>query len=195
MASSRFGLIALWLLGGMAACVGHTQSPEEENHPTVVRGPMDGEDRWFAPTSADSLGEGAFIRIKLDRVDVPYTNMMALTQTLAAGGIPVHLHTYEDELIYVVKGNGFAIAGDDRQEVPLETGSLIYVPIGEWHGVRNADPNERMEVLVVTTPVDEGWLGDYFRDTTVLPGHPPLSLSEDEFLALMSEYGMELPDE
>lgn len=195
MASSRFEIIALGLLAGTAACVGHTQTSEEENHPTVVMGPTDGEERWLGPSSADSLGDGAFIRIKLDRVDVPYANMMAVTQTLATGGIPVHLHTYEDELIYVVKGNGYAIAGDDRQEVPLETGSLIYIPIGEWHGLRNADPNERMEVLVVTTPVDEGWLGDYFRDVTVLPGHPPLNLPEDEFLALMSKYGMELPDE
>ncbi|MCZ6502485.1 MAG: cupin domain-containing protein [Gammaproteobacteria bacterium] len=194
MASSKFGIIAMCLLAGIAAGTAYTQSPEMQNHPAVVKGPMDGEDRWLDPASADNLGEGAFIRVKLDRVDVPYTNMMAVTQTIAAGGIPVHLHTYEDELIYVVKGNGFAIAGNDQPEISLETGSLIYIPIGEWHGLKNADPNERMEILLVTTPVRKGWLGDFFREATVLPGHPPLNLSEDED-APMNNYGMVLPGE
>ena len=195
MASSKFGTIVMCLLAGMAVNVGHTEASEEQIHPAVIKGPMDGEDRWLDPASAESLGEGAFIRIKLDRLDVPYTNMMAVTQTIAADGIPVHLHTYEDELIYVVRGSGFAIAGDDRPEVSLETGSLIYIPIGEWHGLKNADPNERMEVLLITTPVHKGWLGDFFREATVLSGHPPLNLNEDEFTALMSKYGMVLPDE
>ena len=118
MASSRFGLIPLYLLICIAAHAGETQSMELENHPAVVKGPMDGEERWLDPSSADNLGKGALIRIKLDRVDVPYTNMMAVTQTLAAVGIPVHLHTYEDELIYIVKGNGFAVSAADQPEVP-----------------------------------------------------------------------------
>lgn len=185
----RLKIISIFLIC-IAGCVGQAQ----EDHPTVVVGPGEGEERWVLPTSAESLGEGALIQMKLDRFDVPYTNMMALTQTLATSGILVHKHTFEDELIYVVSGNGFAIAGEDRAETPLEAGSLVYIPIGEWHGVRNADPDERMEVLVVTTPANEEWVSGFFRNASVLPGHPPLNLSEEEFLALFSKYGMELPE-
>ncbi len=146
------------------------------------------------PASSDDLGDGALINIKIDRVSVPYASMMVATQTLAADGIPVHLHTFEDELIYVVSGRGAAVVGDGRKEVPIKAGSVLYVPTGEWHGVSNADPEQRMEILLVTTPVGAGGLEDFFRKTGVRPGHPPLDLSEEEFLALFSQYGMELPE-
>ena len=165
-----------------------------DERPAVISAPEEGLELWYLPTSRDDLGEGALINIKIDRVSVPYTSMMVVTQTLAADGIPVHLHTFEDELIYVASGHGKAIVGDDRKEIPIEPGSVLYVPTGQWHGVSNADPDERMEVLVVTTPVSAGGLGDFFRKASVRPGHPPLDLSEEEFLALFSQYGMEVPE-
>ena len=126
------------------------QQHDEGSHPAAVIPPGEGDKFWHEPSSQADLGEGAFINIKVDRVSVPYTNMVALTQTLAASGIPVHLHTFEDELIYVISGQGAAIVGDDREEVALEAGSVVYIPIGEWHGVRNANPEQRMEILLVT---------------------------------------------
>ncbi len=120
---------------------------------------------------------------------------MIATQTLGASGIPVHLHTFENELLYVAAGKGSAIVGEDRREIPIEAGSVLYVPTGAWHGLRNEDPAQRVEVLVVTTPAEEGGLGDFFRAASVSPGHPPLNLPEAEFLALFSEYGMRLPEE
>ncbi len=160
------------------------QAEQTGERPTIARGPDEGLELWV---------EGALLSIKIDRISVPYASMMVLTQTLAANGIPVHLHTFEDELIYVVRGRGAAIVGDDRKEIPIEAGSVLYVPTGEWHGVRNADPDQPMEILLVTTPVSEGGLGDFFRKTGTRPGHPPLDLSEEEFLALFSQYGMEVP--
>ncbi len=168
---------------------------QNDERPVVARGPAEGVELWLQPTSSEDLGEGSLINIKVDRISVPYTTMMVATQTLAAWEIPVHLHTFEDELLYVVNGRGVAIVGNDRQEVPLEPGSVLYIPSGEWHGLRNADPNRRLELLFVTTPVTDGGLGDFFRNATGLPGHPPLDLSEEEFLALFSQYGMEVPDE
>jgi hypothetical protein len=38
-----------------------------------------------------------------------------------------------------------------------------------------------MQALLVTTPVKPNGLGDFFRFATVQPGHPPLSLPEEEF--------------
>ncbi len=166
------------------------QQTEAYEHPAVVSAPEEGLELLWAPMNKDDLDDAALIKIKIDRISVPYASMMVATQTLAPDGIPVHFHTFEDELIYVVGGQGAAIVGDDRKEIPIEAGSVLYVPTGEWHGVRNADPDEPMDILLVTTPVKAGGLEDFFRKTGVLPGHPPLGLSEEEFLAMFSKYGM-----
>jgi mannose-6-phosphate isomerase-like protein (cupin superfamily) len=158
----------------------------------VTVGPKDGVERWLGNESAKSLGAGALLNIKIDRISVPYTNMMVATQRLAASGIPVHYHFWEDEVLYILGGNGFAV-DNAGQKVALKTGSTVYVPIGEWHGLVNSDPKEPMDVLLVTTPVRDNGLGDFFRFATVKPGHPPLNLPEEEFLKLVRKYGMRIP--
>jgi quercetin dioxygenase-like cupin family protein len=162
-------------------------------HDIVAVGPKDGDERWLAPDAADDLGAGARIMIKVDRVSVPATSMMVAEQRLAAGGIPVHAHVWEDEVIYILSGQGAAIVGPDQQEVPVEPGTTLYIPMGSWHGLVNASETERMEALFVTTPVKAGGLGDFFRNAGVKPGHPPLNLPPEEFVKLLEQYGMILP--
>ena len=184
-------LICLLLVS--ALIVSHACQQQSGKTPIVTLGPEEGTVRWLGPDSDKELGQGALLNVKIDRLSVPYTNMMVATQKLAASGIPVHSHTWEDEVIYVIKGGGFAVVNEEQTAVPIETGSVLYIPIGTWHGLRNADPKEPMKVLVVTTPVKPNGLGDYFRFATVEPGHPPLSLPEEEFLKLVRKYGMEVP--
>jgi quercetin dioxygenase-like cupin family protein len=166
---------------------------QDKKTPIVAVGPDEGVARWLGPDSASSLGAGALLNVKIDRLSVPYATMMVATQKLAAAGIPVHSHTWEDELIYVIKGRGFAVVNEEQTAVPIETGSVLYIPIATWHGLRNADPKEPMDALLVTTPVKPNGLGDFFRFATVQPGHPPLNLPEEEFLKLVRKYGMEVP--
>jgi mannose-6-phosphate isomerase-like protein (cupin superfamily) len=162
-------------------------------HDIVAVGPDEGVERWLAPDAADNLGAGARINIKVDRVSVPYTSMMVAEQRLAADGIPVHAHVWEDEVIYVLSGQGAAIVGPDQQEVPVESGTTLYIPMGSWHGLLNGSETERLEALFVTTPVKEGGLGDFFGNATVKPGHPPMDLPLEEFVKLLEQYGMILP--
>lgn len=164
-----------------------------EKTPIVSVGPDDGTVRWLQPNSAKELGQGALLNVKIDRLSVPYTNIMVATEKLAASGIPVHLHGWEDEVIYVIKGRGFAVINEDQTLVPVETGSVLYIPTGEWHGLKNDDPKAPMDILLVTTPVKPNGLGDFFQFATVKPGHPPLNLPEEEFLKLVRKYGMEVP--
>ena len=161
--------------------------------PIVALGPEQGTVRWLGPDSDKELGQGALLNVKIDRLSVPYTSMMVATQKLAASGIPVHSHRWEDEVVYVIKGVGFAVVNEEQTAVPIETGSVLYIPIGTWHGLRNADPKDPMDALLVTTPVKPDGLGDFFRFATVEPGHPPLNLPEEEFLKLVRKYGMEVP--
>jgi hypothetical protein len=86
-----------------------------------------------------------------------------------------------------------AVSGDPPKEVPIEPGSVVYVPKGAFHGVRNTDPNNRMEVVLITTPSAEGGLADFFRKATSKPGHPPLNLPMDQFMGLLHQYGMTVP--
>jgi hypothetical protein len=65
--------------------------------PIVAVGAAEGVVRWLHPDSAQELGAGALPNIKIDRLSVPPTTMMVATQQLAASGIPVHSHTWEDE--------------------------------------------------------------------------------------------------
>ena len=171
------------------------QAPQRqaEKTPIVAVGSAEGVVRWLQPESTQELGEGALLNIKIDRLSVPHTTMMIATQKLAASGIPVHSHTWEDEMIYVIKGRGFAIINEEQTSVLIEAGSVLYIPIGEWHGLKNADPKAPMDILLVTTPVKPSGLGDFFRFATVQPGHPPLNLPEEEFLKLVRKYGMEVP--
>jgi mannose-6-phosphate isomerase-like protein (cupin superfamily) len=162
-------------------------------HDIVAVGPEAGVERWLGPDSADELGAGARIVIKVDRISVPATSMMVAEQRLAASGIPVHAHVWEDEVIYILSGQGAAIVGPDQQKVPVEKGTTLYIPMGSWHGLLNGSETERLEALFVTTPVREGGLGDFFRNATVKPGHPPMNLPPEEFIKLLEEYGMILP--
>lgn len=188
------GYVALIFLAVVSVVVvSHARQQQSGKTPIVAVGPDEGTLRWAGPDSAKELGQGALLNIKIDRLSVPYTTMMVATQKLAASGIPVHSHTWEDEVIYVIKGRGFAVVNEEQTPVPIETGSVLYIPLGTWHGLRNADPKEPMQALLVTTPVKPNGLGDFFRFATVEPGHPPLNLPEEEFLKLVKKYGMEVP--
>jgi mannose-6-phosphate isomerase-like protein (cupin superfamily) len=187
-------LIAFVLVVSVSAQSSSAESPRQtEKTPIIAVGPDEGMGRWLQPDSAKALGQGALLNIKIDRLSVPYTNIMVATQKLAASGIPVHIHTWEDEVIYVIKGQGFAVINEDQTLVPIQTGSVLYIPLGEWHGLKNNDPKEPMDILLVTTPVKPNDLGDFFQFATVKPGHPPLNLPEEEFLKLVRKYGMEVP--
>lgn len=160
-------------------------------HDVVAVGPNEGDERWFAPDSADNLGAGARIVIKIDRLSVPYASIMVAEQRLGAGGIPVHAHVWEDEVIYILSGRGAAIVGPGQQKVPVEKGTTLYIPMGSWHGLVNDSETQRLTALFVTTPVKEGGLGDFFRYGTVKPGHPPMDdLAFEEIVKALEGYGM-----
>jgi quercetin dioxygenase-like cupin family protein len=125
--------------------------------------------------SAQQFGKGALLNVKIDRLSVPHTTMMVATQKLAASGIPVHSHTWEDEMIYVINGRGFALINEEQTSVPIETSSVLYIPIGEWHGLKNADPKAPMDILLVTTPVKPNGLGTFSASRRWSRGTPAQS--------------------
>ncbi len=57
----------------------------------------------------------------------------------------LHSHPNAEEIIYVLKGSGRAISGDE--EFAIGPGSVIFVPRGDRHLVENTSETEPMEVV------------------------------------------------
>jgi quercetin dioxygenase-like cupin family protein len=49
-----------------------------------------------------------------------------------------HVHPNQDEVFFCVEGHG-AITFADREDVPIERGSVVFVPAGIRHGVATGD--------------------------------------------------------
>jgi quercetin dioxygenase-like cupin family protein len=199
---SLFAAIAIACAGCASSRAPHHEHEGEahhhhhpHDHSALVIGPEEGDELWRFPSSETELGGGASVRFKVDYTTVPYASMTVMTEHLAATGIPVHMHLYEDEILYVLSGEGSAVVGEGREMIALEPGSLVYIPKGQWHGAVNADPDNPMEILIVTNSSGEHGLADFFRRIGVQPGHPPLNLPPDEFFALFEQYGMKIPTE
>lgn len=47
---------------------------------------------------------------------------------------PMHMHPGEDEMIYIVEGEG-AIAFQDRENLPFKTGDLLCLPGDQFHSI------------------------------------------------------------
>lgn len=56
-----------------------------------------------------------------------------------------HRHHSADEFIYVVRGTGVVMNGED--EIPVRAGHVAFHPKGIWHGFRNTSDSEEAEVI------------------------------------------------
>jgi mannose-6-phosphate isomerase-like protein (cupin superfamily) len=56
-----------------------------------------------------------------------------------------HTHENAEEILYVIRGEGIAISGDE--EFGIKAGDLVYVPAGDVHYFKNTHPTEDMETL------------------------------------------------
>jgi len=91
---------------------------------------------------------------------------------------PRHVHTREDEFIYVLEGQvGFSIGERAYQGGP---GTFVSFPRNIAHGFEILSPAARL--LIINTP------GGFERMFELAPNTP------DEAVAAMAEYGMTLVD-
>jgi mannose-6-phosphate isomerase-like protein (cupin superfamily) len=71
---------------------------------------------------------------------------------------PLHLHSKEDELFYIVEGDHIVTVGDEEHRVG--PGDALFAPRGVPHAQRRVEPGIGRE-LVVFTP---GGMEQFFRD-------------------------------
>lgn len=73
-----------------------------------------------------------------------------VVMTLAPGEeIGFETHSV-DQFIYVVKGEGSCVIGEDESE--FEEGDAICIPAGELHNVVNTDDDEPMKLFTIYSP-------------------------------------------
>ena len=63
---------------------------------------------------------------------------------------PMHLHPGEDELIYVVEGEG-TVTFEAREALPVKAGDLLCLPGDQFHQI-TCGPDRRMVLIYFMTP-------------------------------------------
>lgn len=77
------------------------------------------------------------------------------TETPPLGGPPKHVHSYEDELFYTLKGHYQFYCGNDTIDAPQ--GTLIQLPKGTPHHFKNIDTITGITINTITPGGFEGF--------------------------------------
>ncbi|OEK08078.1 hypothetical protein A8C32_15845 [Flavivirga aquatica] len=81
-----------------------------------------------------------------------------VTETQPKGGPPMHIHTNEDELFYILKGNYEFYFGD--KSIKAKQGDLIHLPKGIPHSFKNTDSILGITMNTITPGGFEGFFDD-----------------------------------
>ena len=110
--------------------------------------------------------------------------------TLAPGtlGAPLHRHSNEDEISYVLEGELTAKQGEEV--TTAGPGEYVVKPRGVWHTFWNAGD----EPLRFTETIAPGAFASYFEELAALmpEGEPPDEEAMGQVGALAGEYGLEM---
>lgn len=110
------------------------------------------------------------------------TDLAFWTTELPAGSdIILHRHDRTEEILFIHKGSGTLIVGDES--VSVEEGATIYVPPGTYHGM---EPQENdLTIVFVATPPE---LANFFRALGWHEGEEPKVLTLEEIRLLEQRY-------
>ena len=103
------------------------------------------------------------------------------TEIPSGSNIIVHRHDRTEEILFVHKGSGTLLLGDE--EIPVEEGSTIYVPRGTYHGLENESDGD-VVIAFVATPPD---LVQFIRGIS-WPIGEPRELTDAEIQELAERY-------
>ncbi len=96
----------------------------------------------------------------------------------------VHKHLYNDELIFIHRGEGTLTLGEES--IKVKAGSVAYVPRGVWHGLDNTG----QENLLMVFQYSPAGFEEYFIENGTLEGMPTKVKTEEEYAITEKKYGM-----
>ncbi|MDA3644094.1 quercetin 2,3-dioxygenase [Saccharopolyspora indica] len=158
-------------------------SNEAEPRKGLLHVPADeGESVWIGADiyTMKATGENTGGSLSLMEVSVP-----------PGDGPPPHIHSNEDEGIYVLAGDLEFFSGD--QTFKAGPGDFIFIPRGTVHSLRNIGVHPG-KTLTMYTP---GGMDRYFAGVgdQARPGVPPQPMSEEQLhraMTLAPEHGLEV---
>ncbi len=77
-----------------------------------------------------------------------------VTELPPRGKMSPHLHTKEEEVIFILEGRGDVYV--DNQKESLEPGTVIYLPVGKEHYLHNTSATTMRFVFAFSPPVIVG---------------------------------------
>ena len=101
-------------------------------------------------------------RVNFKMIDPTTVNSRHLTFGMVVvepGGTcePGHVHEDQEEIFFVLTGNGIVIADDDHKEISIGPKDAVFFPMGTYHSIKN--PNKTpLEALWIISP--PGWVFD-----------------------------------
>ncbi|MDY8137207.1 cupin domain-containing protein [Aquimarina sp. 2201CG5-10] len=100
-----------------------------------------------------------------------------VTETPAKGGPPMHTHTHEDELFYILKGNFIFNCGDKK--ISAKKGDFIRLPRGIPHNFVNIDTVTGITMNTITP----GGFENFFNDVAKVSKDKTLTKQKVDSLA------------
>jgi quercetin dioxygenase-like cupin family protein len=123
----------------------------------------------------DRIGGNFPFIIKVDRLNGGSRQLVMGYEDVAPGQvIPPHRHLIADEIIFVHRGSGVAILG--QQETPFKEGATVYIPRDTRVSLRNTGSGPMTIAFFFSGPGFEQLL----RDVSVREGEPPPPFSPAE---------------
>ena len=130
----------------------------------------------------------AVVKIKISKRQGP-ASMSLLTSTVATNdAIRIHKHLHEDEIFFIRQGTGIFTLGD--REHAVAGGSLIFIPKGIWHGLKNTGAEEITTVFGYSPAGFE----DFFKELGTAVDKPFVEKSTEERKAIAKKWGMVYKD-
>lgn len=133
-----------------------------------------------AGQSFDVLGDAVSVKATAAQTNGQIT--VFITHTSPGGGPPLHLHTFEDELFFILEGEyQFQVAG---RRIKAPAGSFLYAPKGVPHTFANLT-SAPAKMLVFTIP---GRFDQFFADVDA--STKAGAMNDAEAMRLIQAYGM-----
>src|SRR5207253_720661 len=141
-----------------------------------------GRSRAMVTKTLNLMGSEATVKATTELTDGAFA-MLEFVAPPDAVAEPLHVHSREDECLYVLEGRLLVTVGDEERQV--EAGGFIFMPRGEVHGWRNPGP-EAARFLTMLVP---GGGERYFMDLAAIiaTGAP---IGPETITPLMSNHGI-----